>query len=197
MVRPREFDEEAVLKAARDQFWRTGYAGTTMDATAGAAGLGKGSLYGAFGGKRDLFHRVFDDYCTAATDATSRALAGDDERAFERLATYLLNQAAACSEPSHRGCFLAKGAAELTEHDEVVLRRSRETLECLRQTIAADIEACQRNGDIDPTADTQQLAALLLAVVRGLEALGKAGVEAGELRSAAEAALAQLSRPRA
>ncbi|MEY2589100.1 MAG: TetR/AcrR family transcriptional regulator, transcriptional repressor for nem operon, partial [Acidimicrobiaceae bacterium] len=44
MARPREFDEKKVLRAAREQFWSVGYAGTTMDAIAAATGLGKGSL---------------------------------------------------------------------------------------------------------------------------------------------------------
>ncbi len=183
-----------VLTAARDQFWTTGFAGTSMDAIASATGLGKGSLYGAFGGKRELFHRVFDDHCSAAICSVSRQLGGDDEQAFERLAAYLLAHATACAEPSHRGCLLAKGTAELAGHDEVVAARSLEALEGIQRAIAADLEACQRNGDIDPAADAQQLAGLLLTVHRGLEALGKAGAEESTLRGIAETALAGLPR---
>lgn len=184
-----------MLNAARDQFWTTGFAGTSMDAIAAATGLGKGSLYGAFGGKRQLFHRVFGDYCDAAICSTNSRLDGDDEQAFERLTAYLLDHAAACAEPSHRGCLLAKGTAELAEHDEVVSARSLKTFEGIQQAITADVEACQRNGDIDPAADARQLAGLLLTVHRGLEALGKAGTDQSTLRSIAEAALAHLPRP--
>ncbi|GMA85693.1 hypothetical protein GCM10025868_09430 [Angustibacter aerolatus] len=53
MGRPRQFDEDGVLRTAREQFWATGYAGTSMETIAAATGLGKGSLYGAFGGKRE------------------------------------------------------------------------------------------------------------------------------------------------
>lgn len=184
-----------MLNAARDQFWTTGFAGTSMDAIAAATGLGKGSLYGAFGGKRELFHRVFDDHCNAAICSANRQLGGADEQAFERLTAYLLGHATACAEPSHRGCLLAKGTAELAEHDEVVSARSLKTFESIHQTITADLEACQRNGDIDPAADARQLAGLLLAVHRGIEALGKAGIDESTLRSTAETALARLPRP--
>nr|WP_241266435.1 TetR/AcrR family transcriptional regulator [Streptomyces scabichelini] len=56
-----------------------------MEDIAEATGLGKGSLYGAFGGKQELFHRVFDDYCACVVDAVSRQLGGDDATAYARL----------------------------------------------------------------------------------------------------------------
>ncbi|PWW52214.1 TetR/AcrR family transcriptional regulator [Actinokineospora spheciospongiae] len=195
MPRPREFDEQSVLNAARDQFWTTGFAGTSMDSIAAATGLGKGSLYGAFGGKRELFHRVFNDHCTAAIDSANHRLGGDDGQAFARLTAYLLDHATACAEPSHRGCLLAKGTAELSEHDEVVSARARKTFESINQAITADLEACQRNGDIDPAADARRLAGLLLTVHRGIEALGKAGTDGSTLRGITETALAHLPRP--
>lgn len=61
MPRPREFDENRVLLAVRDEFWDKGYAATSMDDLLRVSGLGKGSLYGAFGDKRSLFLRVLRD----------------------------------------------------------------------------------------------------------------------------------------
>ncbi|WP_199865355.1 MULTISPECIES: TetR/AcrR family transcriptional regulator [Frankia] len=49
MARPRTFDEDQVVCAARDQFWATGYTATSLDDLTAATGLGRGSLYGAFG----------------------------------------------------------------------------------------------------------------------------------------------------
>jgi TetR/AcrR family transcriptional repressor of nem operon len=37
-----------------------------VDDIATATGLGKGSLYGAFGDKHQLFLRTFDDHCAVA-----------------------------------------------------------------------------------------------------------------------------------
>ena len=184
-----------MLNAARDQFWATGFAGTSMDAIAAATGLGKGSLYGAFGGKRELFHRVFDDYCTAAVGSAASQLDGDDERAFERLSAFLLDHARTSAGPGHRACLLAKGAAELAEHDEVVSARSRTAFEGLRRAFAGVLEACQRNGDLARDADAQRLAGLLVAVHRGIEALGEAGTDDGTLSGMAQAALDGLPRP--
>src|SRR5580704_16729240 len=174
MARPREFDEEEVLRVARERFWSTGYAGTTMDAIAEATGLGKGSLYGAFGSKHELYLRVFDAYCTEIVNGVGRHLDGPDNEAFERLCAHVRSVAAStAADTARRGCLLAKGTAELSENDSVVAARSLRTFERLREALAADIKGAQRSGDIDPAADPRKLADLVLAVLRGIEALGK------------------------
>jgi TetR/AcrR family transcriptional regulator, transcriptional repressor for nem operon len=193
VARPREFDENEVLRAAREQFWSIGYAGTTMDAIAAATGLGKGSLYGAFGDKRQLFLRVFDAYCTDIVNAVGRDLDGPDDQAFERLCAHIRAVAAkTAADTAHRGCLLAKGTAELSEHDADVAARSLRTFDILEEALAADIQAGQRHGDIDPAADPRQLADLVLAVLRGIEALGKAGKNQATLQAIAETAIAVL-----
>jgi TetR/AcrR family transcriptional repressor of nem operon len=58
MARPRKFTEEDVVTAARDQFWSAGYAGTSLEDLTEATGLGRGSLYGAFGDKHALYLRA-------------------------------------------------------------------------------------------------------------------------------------------
>jgi AcrR family transcriptional regulator len=195
VARPREFDEEAVLDVAGAQFWTKGYAGTSMDAIAAATGLGKGSLYGAFGGKQQLFLRIFDTYCARIADAVADGLIGPDDGAYARLCAHIRAAAAGiAADRIHRGCLLAKGAAELSEHDPEVTVRSRRTLERIATILAEDIRAAQRHGDLDRAADADQLATLVLAVLRGIEALGKAGIDADRLESVAETAISLLPR---
>lgn len=195
MPRPREFDEDTVLAAAREQFSATGFAGTSMDGIAAATGLGKGSLYGAFGSKTALFHRIFDDYCSQAVAGARESLDGPDDEAFARLTAHLRAIAAStAADTAHRGCLLAKGTAELTEHDPAIATRSRQTFDELEALLAADILACQRNGDVSRDADPHRLALLLLAVLRGIEALGKAGKGEQALLGIAETALELLPR---
>jgi AcrR family transcriptional regulator len=196
MARPRGFDETTVLRRARDRFWPTGFAGTSIDDVAAATGLGKGSLYGAFGDKRQLYLRVFDPYCAEVTEATVRSLTGPDEGAYTRLRTHVLAVAKATArDTGHRGCLLANGTAELAGQDPAVADRARRTFEALEVALVACIQQAQRQGDIDPAADARRHGRLLLAVLRGIEALGKAGTNEKSLRSIAQAALDTLPRP--
>ncbi|WP_338145783.1 TetR family transcriptional regulator C-terminal domain-containing protein [Streptomyces scabichelini] len=141
---------------------------------------------------------MFDDYCGSVVDAVSRQLRGNDPDAYARLSAHVYAVAATAADTVHRGCLLAKGAAELAEHDETVAKRARAAIEALQALLAlleGDISACQRNGDIAADADPGKLAALVLAVLRAIEALGKAGASEETLTDIACTALAVLPRP--
>lgn len=170
-----------------------------MDDIARATGLGKGSLYGAFGDKSQLFHRVFGDWCTAIVEvAEERMAGGPDAEAMARLSTYVhLMAENSARDTERRGCLLAKGAAELAQNDPTVAAQSTRTMTALLTLLRNEISAAQRHGDIDNAADPEQLAALLLTVVRGIEAVGKAGLDPQTLRTVADTALAVLPKPKA
>lgn len=69
MARPRNFAEDDVLVSAAAVFGRLGYNAASIDDLVTATGLQRGSLYKAFGSKRNLFEKVLQ-----------RALSGDWQR---------------------------------------------------------------------------------------------------------------------
>ena len=184
-----------MLRAIRDCFWSAGYAGTSMDDAMAATGLGKGSLYGAFGDKHDLYMRVFDDYAARAVRVARRDLEGPDAGAYDRLRSHMdANVAAAAHDTAHRGCLLANGIAELGRTDPAIVARAKETFEVIEGLLAECIAGAQRHGDLDAGADAHRLAGVLLAVLRGIEALAKAGSDRQSLQRIADGALACLPR---
>jgi TetR/AcrR family transcriptional repressor of nem operon len=62
MARPREFEEQAVLAAAMQQFWRYGYEATSIRDLAENMGITGASLYNAFGDERSLYRRALEQY---------------------------------------------------------------------------------------------------------------------------------------
>ena len=56
--RPREFDAEETVDRAMRTFWRRGYRAVSMTDLTEATGLGRASLYGAFGDKDALFRQA-------------------------------------------------------------------------------------------------------------------------------------------
>ena len=72
--------------------------------------------------------------------------------------------------------------------------RARRTFEALEDALVECIQQAQRHRDIDPAADARRHGKLLLAVLRGIEALGKASIDEQSLRSIAEAAIETLPR---
>jgi TetR/AcrR family transcriptional regulator, transcriptional repressor for nem operon len=187
MARPRSFDEGDVIAAARDEFWDRGYAATSVDDLTAATGLGKGSLYGAFGDKHSLYLRALDDYITSSTDRVRASLRDPEFSAFDRIARHIRGQVKAiAADKSRRGCLMAKSAAELGATDDAVEAKVARAYAVWRDELAACIDEAQRDGDVDAKRNPQALAGTLLAFMRGQEALHKGGAKPAQLRAAAE-----------
>ena len=58
MARPRAFNENTVIAQAAESFARLGYEACSIDDLLLATGLQRGSLYKAFGSKRNIFEQV-------------------------------------------------------------------------------------------------------------------------------------------
>ena len=193
MPRPRKFDESDVIAAARDEFWTRGYGATSVDDLTAATGLGKGSLYGAFGDKHGLFIRALDDYITTALDSVHAQLRDSGYGAYERLTRHIRWQAkAVATDKDRRGCMMARTAAELGFSDDEVESKVERAYSVWRGELADTIAEAQRDGDIDPKVDAQALAGTLLTFMRGVEALHEGGVKPAQLKSAAEEMIALI-----
>lgn len=195
MARPRNFDEAQVLSAARDVFRAHGYAATSVDDLCAATGLGRGSLYGAFGDKHSLYLQALDSYTASVIDEVRIELRESAGSAFERLVTHIRKRTRdQIADSKRRGCLLANGASELASTDRDVVRRANRTMHAWRKELAATLAEAQRDGDLSPEADTDALASLLLTVLRGSEALRKQGFPPAAITAAADQAIALLAK---
>jgi AcrR family transcriptional regulator len=205
MPRPRSFDRDHVLHAAERQFRTTGYSGTSVDDISAATGLGRGSLYAAFDGKRGVLLQAMAGYFARLGQVAPKALAGPDDGALERLHGYLLRavhgvplaaDVAPAPDRASAACFAAKMALELGASDSEVQRIADQCFSVVKTAVAECVRAAQRNGDIDPDADADELAYLLLTIIRGADVVGAYGHSPARLTSIAESAFALLPRPR-
>lgn len=194
MARPRKFQEDDVVAAARDQFWSAGYAATSLDDLTEATGLGRGSLYSAFGDKHALFIRALDEYAASVMAAVTADLRESEASGYERLVAHIRKTASPTVAEAQRGCLMAKSAAEVGSTDKQVLQRVKRSLVKYQNELRTVIQQAQRDGDIDPDADADALALLVLTVLRGSEALRKAGFTLARMRVAAEHTIALLPR---
>lgn len=205
MARPLSFDRDHVLHAAERQFRATGYNGTSVDDISAATGLGRGSLYAAFDGKHGVLMQAMANYSARLGQLAPRALAGPDEGALERLRKYLLravtgvplaDDVSPASDRAAAACFAAKMALELGASDPEVERMADACFSVVVTALAECVRAAQRNGDIDSDANPDDLAHLLLTIVRGIDVVGAYGHSSARLTSIAESAFALLPRPR-
>jgi AcrR family transcriptional regulator len=158
----RERTRAALLAATEQLALQTGYAGTSLEAVASAAGVTTGAIYSIFGSKRDLFLEVFTtlfpeprftdlvapgvpmaqglrDYGRAWAERFS------DERAFAVYDIGLEMLVALRSEPEVRRQMLAQHAPNTQQlADDLTLRarQSKEKLPLPALELATAIRAC-------------------------------------------------------
>ena len=133
MARPREFDIDIALERAMHVFWAKGFEAASLDDLCEATALSRSSLYGAFGGKRDLLLRSLERYAERGTARIAAILAVPPIR--DALATLLrefIDQIVA--GPGRTGCFIGNCAAELGRRDRTVMAHVRRSLARIEAT---------------------------------------------------------------
>jgi AcrR family transcriptional regulator len=199
MGRNRGFDETTVLDVVRDRFWTTGFDGTSTYDLMEATGLGKGSIYKAFGNKHSLYVRVFSDYCQGLVAQAREELREGPHAVLTspmaRLERYVVSLADAfATESPRRGCFLTKVTADRAGEDDMVAATARRAFEDLAGALASAIRNAQDAGEAAEHVDATALGYLLLSVVRGIDCMAKAGVDGTTLRQTAQSALELIPR---
>ena len=185
MARPRSFDEQRVLQAVRDRFWDAGYAATSLDDLMQVSGLGKGSLYAAFGDKHQLFLRALRSYADNTASELREVIAAAP-RALDGLRMVVMAPVSdSTGAAARRGCLMANSTCELASDDPDVREQARHTFETMTALIADGVARAQREGDVPTHADPTALAWAVLAALEGLTFLGRTGMDIDTLAAIA------------
>lgn len=192
MARPRQFDEQEVLERALGVFWEQGYTATSITDLIERTGLAKGSLYKAFGDKRQLFLRVLKGYLADGRSHLARRLQeAPSGRAGLEDWLRRVGAMARRGEP-RRGCLGVNTTVELAAHDpdiRQVLERHAERTEAL---YAEAIRRGQAEGSLRPDLDPREGARFVAVVVHGLQALGRCSLAEEEVEPTVKATLRAL-----
>lgn len=196
MARPIEFDPVAVLDAVTDTFLTHGYAGTSVAMLAEATGLGKQSLYNAFGDKPALYTRAL----ARAAERSADGLAVLQRTPCGRSALHALFDAlvadCASGDPTRRHCIVSSGLLEGIDDAGVqraLARGYHETWGLFRALVVRG----QGDGSIRTDRTADQLADHLMSAMSGLRIAARAGTPADRLGDSAALALSLLPPPTA
>lgn len=192
MGRPRKIDEDTAIDRAMDLFWRQGYRGTSPQDLVDAVGMGKGSLYHAFGSKRELFGRALDRYRDQQAILVDEALArpGPVKERIANALSLMVDMNAA--DPDRRGCLAVNTAAELAGFDEDATDRVRAMFERTASTFLDAIRTAQVAGELRDDLDPEAVATHLLTTLVGIQLLSKARMDPSALKRSIAIALAPL-----
>ncbi|MEO3826461.1 TetR/AcrR family transcriptional regulator [Actinomadura sp. B10D3] len=190
--RPREFDVDERLDRAMDVFWRQGYEGTALSDLTGAMGIGRPSLYAAYGNKEALFRKALDRYVhgpashvlTAQTEPTARAVVEALLRGAIRVAT-----------EGPGGCLFVQGALVTGDQNEPVRAEIAARRRASEAALAERFERARAEGDLPPDADCAALAHYVWSVSYGLSVQAAGGTSREDLERVADLTLAAWPPP--
>lgn len=191
--RPRAYDPQAALKQATDEFWRSGYSGTSLDSIAAATGMNPPSLYAAFGNKHAIYLRALSRYWEISLAATREALAEDrplDEAlmlAYDAaLSIYFSGKGGA------RGCFVIGTAVVEAAGDPTIRNDVAKGLQLIDSYFEARLRTARESGELKRDADPAALAVLASATMHSIAIRARAGARRTELRELARKAVSVI-----
>ena len=185
----KSFDEEAAIDSAMEVFWAKGFESASIADLIAQTGVNRGSLYNAFGGKRQLFVRALLKYDSVRRKTMLAELeALDDPRRAIR--DFFANAVAnTLADTEHKGCFLINTIAESGSLDEQVQDIVANGLRELEGFFWRCIEVGQARGEIHKAIDPAAKAAALLAMALSIRVLGRGPYPEGSLRTIADEAI--------
>jgi len=182
MARPTEFNRTEVLDRATRLFWERGFAGASISDLEAAMGIGRTSIYAAFGAKEDLFMAAIDHYDATYSIKLRNALtSGLPVR--EAIGLYFEELMTAFSDPDlPLGCLVTNVAVEGDRGTTRMGRRIAASITRAEDTFYRMLRAAQVEGAIDPRADVRAISRFLVTNTHGLSALAKAVADVAALR---------------
>ena len=191
MARERQFSEAEVLERVADVFATHGYQGTSLAMLLDATGLGRQSLYNAFGDKQALYLKSVE--CAVARYAGLMAAMQAAPTGRAAVATYFDSLTGHCTDddPAKQSCILTGGLLEGVD-DERIAHRLRDKWIAMHEVLRAAVERGQKDGSIRAQTPSSELADLLLAVVGGMRVNSRAAMDRRRLQRTAGLALSLL-----
>jgi AcrR family transcriptional regulator len=188
--RPRAYDPEAALRAARDVFWVKGYAATSLDDIAEATGMNRPSLYSAFGDKEAIYLAALKLQGDGLVKAVAGAVALDIkikpflELFFERcIESYL------AGPRGPRGCFLVGTALTESLVREDVGAAVRDAFGRCEDLLEERFRRAKKAGELPKAADARALAMLVSSTMHELSMLARSGETRAGLEDRARLAI--------
>lgn len=194
MGRKKHFVPNRVIDKAIGVFMSRGFEATSVKDLVDATGVLPGSLYNAFGSKKQLFETALDRF-----DAISpfHGLLDQAERDNVSPRETIGMLFAGMVDPNRpqdgfESCLITSAAAELGKGNRELARRLQASFEQMELRLCELVRRGQATGEIASAKHPQDLGRFLFSVLQGMTLLVKLNDDRSRLAGAAEVAMTAL-----
>ena len=191
MARPREFDREEALKAAVETFWTQGFEGAGMEGLTAAMGIGRQSIYGAFGSKKALYLEALQAY-SAGNVAALVSVLRKARSPLQGLKIVLLTPIELSGPERAKGCFGINAICEFGQSEAEVTSALSVSGRILQIALVDLVREAQAKGEIGPGIDPAVAAGLIQILLSGVKVAARAGTAPDSMRKVIDLALGAL-----
>src|SRR5258708_38850553 len=155
MARPREFDREIAVERAMNVFWAKGFAATSTEDLVDAMGIGRQSLYNAFGDKRRLYFEALDAYQQATIAGHVQRLSAPASP-LVGVRDLLLGLIADDDKQRPNGCMGVRAIAEFGTCDPKLAKPRARAAPLLLSRLVDRLREGQTGGELDPGMNSEE-----------------------------------------
>jgi TetR/AcrR family transcriptional regulator, copper-responsive repressor len=188
--RPRAYEPEAALRAAAEAFWKTGYAGTSLDDISAATGMNRPSLRAAFGDKHEIYVKALTNYWELKFAAMRAAFESGGTLAETLMKVYDATLSIYFSgDDQVLGCFVVGTAITEAPIDPEIRSIVAKGFQALDADFEARFELARAAGELKQDADIKTLAQLASATMHSMAVRARSGTSRTELKKLAQKAV--------
>lgn len=192
MARIREFDADAATEAAMVAFREHGFDGTSIQDLVDATGVGRGSLYAAFGSKEGLYLAAVDRYRERYAVPLVALLhcGGPVHDLIRQVMVDIVDEIV--RDGNRLACLVVSAATERVRHDDQVGERVLALTGSLEDALTDVIAEAQARGEIPVNRDPRDQARFLVMTMQGIRVMGAIDPDRAHLMASVDVALSCL-----
>lgn len=187
MARTKSFDPDKILEKAMEVFWEKGYEGASLSDLTAATGLHKGSLYGAFESKENLFLLALKKYGERSREKLQ--LKGCPKQFLLDFFNQLIDEGS--SVKGCKGCMIMNSALELGNEKSKLSKLAKKLFQEVESNIRRAVESYSR--EVKASIDVQEASMRLMGAAFAIRQFSRFMNDSDYLRSIANGALKELS----
>ncbi|MDH3698705.1 MAG: TetR/AcrR family transcriptional regulator [Flavobacteriaceae bacterium] len=171
MGRSKEYVRTEVLDKAMNQFWRSGYAHTTIRDLEKAMGINQFSIYNSFTSKADLYREVLERYSSTMHRTNLRNLSSKDANIsdirdfFEQFASCLLNK------EMPNSCMMVNSILMFEQFPDSIRQVVNTFFDSIESYLRIALENSKEKGMVRPDLDVETEARYLLSISQSLSVI--------------------------
>lgn len=174
--RPRKFDGDAAIDAAKSIFLRNGYSNTTLDQLSTAMRMNRPSLYNAFTDKETLYQRSLQAYADNMAGLFRDALEGECNFHKAVLKLYASALDAYYSETGEAvGCMVACTAIAEAPGHPLIRQHAKAIMDGIDALVARRVARAVDEGQLPPRTNVKVHSRLIVGVLHTLAMRSRAG----------------------